>query len=106
LGEMTDVAGVQDELGSNRQGINFIDGSFKGTDHVSVSGLVESHWAVLDLHEAQFAFVYLAHFTAVAKSVALQHSAFEDTESAGARPGHAAQKSATVDSVVMVVVEN
>src|SRR5947208_7973577 len=101
---MADVSGVQDELGSDRQRINLVDGSLEGTDDIRVGRLVESHVTVADLHKCKFAFVHLGRVAAMAKAIAVEHTAFEYADSASARPCHAAEKSAAVDAILMVVV--
>ena len=55
LGEMTDVTGVQKELGLFGKSINFVPGCLQCRDHVGIGRLIESHVAVTDLHEAELA---------------------------------------------------
>ena len=57
LGEMTDVTGVQKELGLSGKSIDLIHSGFQCCDHVGIGWFIESHVAVADLYEAQ-----LSHF--------------------------------------------
>jgi hypothetical protein len=62
--------------------------------------------AIADLRKGQPANLMGMHLgTHVgAKRIRFQHASFNDTESASAGPSHALQKSATVDTVIIVVV--
>ena len=53
LGEVRQVAGVEDQVGGRGQGVDLGDGRLQRRDHVGVSGLVEADVSVADLHEAE-----------------------------------------------------
>src|SRR5689334_6095341 len=53
LGEMTDVAGVQNELRRVGKGIYLVHGGLERGNHIRICGLVESHVAIADLNETQ-----------------------------------------------------
>ena len=106
LGEVADVAGVQNECRRHGQRVDLADRGFQGRNHVGVRGLVESHVAVADLDETEFALRGLCDVGGIVESVGLQHSTFEHAEGSGAGPRHAFQESSAVDSVVVVVERN
>ena len=56
LGEMADVAGVQQKFRRIGQSPDFFHGGFQRSSDILIGGLVESHVAVADLHKLQFAF--------------------------------------------------
>ena len=53
LGQMRDIAGVNDERWLHRQGFDFVDRFFERADGVGIGGLVETDMAVADLQESQ-----------------------------------------------------
>src|SRR5438874_13757984 len=99
---MTDVAGVQKELGRNRQSVNLVHGGLQRSGNVWIRGLVEAHVAVADLREAQFA----SHFLGVqrrqaAETIGTKDAAADHAEGSRASPGHAFQESAPVNSILV-----
>src|SRR5205823_12593580 len=106
LGEMADVSGVQQEFWRRGQSIDFVDGRFQGGGDIRVGGLVEAHVAVADLYEAKLAFgCGLRRIAGAIERVGLQHTALHYAERSRARPCHAFEKSAAVNSIVMVIVK-
>src|SRR3954447_21688117 len=55
LGEMRDIAGMNDERWLERQGLDLVDRFFERADGVGIGWLVESDMAVADLQEGQSA---------------------------------------------------
>ncbi len=105
--KMTDVAGMQHELWRFAQTIDLLHGRFQRPGNIGISGLVESHVAVADLHEAEFASRFAgANLSQPAQAVRLQDSPFHHAERSGASPCHAFQKSSSIDSIVVVIVHN
>ena len=105
LREMADVAGVQHERRSDRQRIDLVDRGLQGRDHVRIRRLVESHVAVADLHETEFALVFMAAERETAQAVGIEHAALDHAKGARAGPRHALQESSAVNSVVVVVMQ-
>src|SRR5436305_8371951 len=104
---MAHVAGMQDESRCSRQRIDLFDGGFESADHVRVSSLIETHMAIADLDETELAFGLVgANFRNPAEAVRLQHPAFNYAEGASTRPRHALQKTATINAVVVMVMQN
>ena len=52
LGQMRDIAGMNDEGWLHRQGLDLVDRLFERADGVGIGGLVETDMAVADLQEA------------------------------------------------------
>ncbi len=105
LGEMADVAGVQDEGGRDRQRIDFVYGGLQGADNVRIRRFVEPHVAVADLDEAEVALVFMAAERKAAQAVGVEHAAFDYAKGASSRPCHALQETSAIDSVMVVVMQ-
>src|SRR5690348_5886155 len=105
--QMADVACVQNEYRGDGQPVDFFNGRLQRGGDVGIRGLVEAHVAIADLHEAEISGGFLsADARKVAEAVRIQHAAFDYAESAGAGPSHAFEKTAAVDTVVIVVVQD
>src|ERR1700690_3477737 len=61
---MTDVTGVDDELGRMRKSVDLIDRSLKRTGDIGIGRLVETDVAVADLDEVQIALGTARHLLA------------------------------------------
>src|SRR4029077_10245895 len=73
-----------------------------------MSRLVEAHVAIADLREAKLACRRCAgaQIGKAAQAIGVQYSALHQAEGAGPRPRHALQKSAAIDSILVVIVQN
>ena len=73
-----------------------------------LAGLLNPMWLSLIWTKLKSAFARQSHsgLAGFAEGVGFQNAAAQNAESSGARPGHAFQKAATVDSVVVVIVNN
>ena len=89
--------------GSCGQRVDLFDGGVQCARHVRVSGLVEAHVGVADLHEMEFA---LGGFGILAEGAGAQNAAADGPEDAGSGPSHAFEESAAVDAVVVVIVND
>src|SRR5579872_5214621 len=105
---MADIASVQNELRLFGESVNLIHRSLQGGNHVWVRRLIEAHVAVADLRKAQ-----LPHFVGLhlrthvrGESARRQYSAFDYAQRAGSGPGHALQKTPSVDSIIIVIMLN
>src|SRR5580704_16462003 len=106
LGKMTDIAGVQKELRSHRQRIDFLDRRVECSHDIWIGGFVEAHVAVADLDKAEVTLgVTCREIAETAKAVGLQDSATQYAERAGASPGHTLEEAAAVNAILIVVVE-
>src|SRR5882724_6976388 len=104
---MTYVAGVQHELWRLAETIDLLDRRLERPCHIGIGGFVESHMAVADLHEAEFASHFArADFSQPAQAIRLQDSSFHHAERSCPSPRHAFQKTSSVDSIVVVIVQN
>src|SRR5579859_3844685 len=108
IGKMADVTGVQNELRRIGQGVDLVHGGLERADDVRIRRFVEAHVAIADLHKTQ-----PSHFVGLhigthlgSERKGLQHSALNHAERTSAGPSHAFQKSAAVNSVMIVVVLN
>ena len=108
LREMADVSRVQQKLRRRRQRIDLIDRRFLSSGHVQIRRFVESHVAVADLHEAQLARCrgIRSQIGKPAQAVRLQYAALHHAQRARSCPRHALQKSAAIDSVLVVIVQD
>src|SRR5207237_55911 len=98
---------MQHEFWSFAQPIDLFDRRFKGPRYIRISGFVESHVAVADLHETEFASHFpCPNFSQPAQAVRLQDSAFHHAKRACPSPCHAFQKTAPVDAIMVVIVQN
>jgi signal transduction histidine kinase len=67
--------------------------------------LVEAHVAVTNLHKAEITFrLFLTESRKRAQAIRLKHAALHHAKGACARPGHTLQKSAAINSVMVVVM--
>ncbi len=108
LRKVADVAGVQQERRSRGQRINSAYRLAQRLGNIRIRGLIKSNVAVGNLHEHQFRAgrrTHLAHSLRVHRH-RTQHSALQRPQNAGAGPGHALQKSATVHAVSGVIILN
>src|SRR5580692_2041225 len=64
LGRMTDVTGVDDELGRLRESVDLIDRGLEGAGDIRISRLGKADVAVADLDEVQIALGTSRHFLA------------------------------------------
>ena len=108
LRQVADISRMQQELRRPRKPIDFVHCGFQRSRHVRVGRLVESHVAVADLHEAQFARSRSRSFQLrkPAQAVRLQYAALHHAKRARARPRHALQKAASIDTIVVVIVHD
>ena len=108
LGEVGQVAGVEDELGGAGQGVDAGDGLAEGGGDVEVGGFVEADVAVADLHEVQLTGGQDGRGTAggLSEHARAEHAAGYGPEHASAGPGHAFEEAAAVDAVMVVVMGN
>src|ERR1700685_1524246 len=102
---MADVAGVQQEVWRRRQRVDFIYGCLESSHNIRIGRLVEAHVAVADLNKAE-----------VSTSAGMLGNIFRESPGNGNAaahgpyqtrpgPGHAFQKSAAVDNVVVEILE-
>src|ERR1700747_67999 len=104
---MADVAGVQHEFWSCRQRVDLVHRDSQSCSNVRICGLVESHVAVADLHEAQFTHCVLGtQLWHPAQGVRFQYASLNYAKRASTNPSHALQKAATIDSVVVMVKDD
>src|ERR1035438_8454880 len=97
---MTDVPGVQDESGRHWQRVDLVNRGLQRTNHVGVCGFVETHMAIADLNETEFSLeCTVTHSGNASQAEGTQHSAFDHAKNTRARPCHALQEAAAVDSV-------
>jgi len=104
FGEMREVARVNQQLGSLEQSVDPVYGGFQSADHVLVRFLGETDVAVADLNEREIVFFGLA-------GILTEYAGGQDPSTYGpsdacAYPGHALQKAAAVDAVVVMIVNN
>src|SRR5579884_3525087 len=99
---MADVAGVQQKLRLHVKRLYAVECGLKSPGDVRIGGLVESHVAVADLNEAEFAL--RLHSRGVRQGIGLEHSSLNYAQSARSCPRHTFQKAAAVDAVVVVVM--
>ncbi len=101
---VAEVAGVNDEVGLLRQGVDLVDGGLQGGGDIGVRGLAEAHVAVADLDEVEFSLRGM--LPALAEGLRREDAAAHGPEDSGSGPGHAFQEAAAVDAVVIVVVND
>ena len=104
LGEMGDIAGMNDEGWLHRQGLDLVDRFFERADGVGVGGLVETDMAVADLQERQptrFGSRRLAD-----NAHGTRHAACDRPQDASTGPGHAFQDFAPADAVPVIVIRS
>src|SRR5436309_3426225 len=100
LGHVTQVAGVNDEVGFLWQAVDLVDGRLQRGDYIGISRLVKAHVGVADLDEMKRA---LRALHLLAESLRSQNAAANTPDDPGSSPGHALQKAATVNAVFIVV---
>src|SRR5581483_6433861 len=104
---MADVAGVQDEAWLSGQSVDLVLRRLQRGHNIRIGCLVEAHVAVTDLDKAQLAFgLLLAQFSKPAEAVRLEHAALHHAKGPGAGPSHALKKSATINAVMVVVMQD
>ena len=100
---MAEVAGVDDEIGRDRKRVDLVDGRLECAVHIGIRRFIEADMAVADLNEGQITFG-ITHL--LAKGARSGNPAGNAPNHPRTGPGHALQKSATVYSVVVVVVND
>src|SRR5579872_6028953 len=103
LRQMTEVAGMDDELGLDRKSVDLVDGRLERAVDIGIRRFVESDMAVADLNEGQFTF---GISQLLPESLRRGNPAGKAPNHSSAGPGHALQKSSTVDPVVVVVMND
>ena len=101
---MTDIAGMNDELRRMRKRVDFVYGGLQRGGDIRIRGLVESDMAIADLDEVKFALG--SGGRSLAESPRAEDAAADGPENSGAGPSHALQESASIDAVVVVVVDD
>ena len=105
--QLREVARVENERWRCGQRIDLGNGLTKRRCHVRIRCLIEADMAIADLNEAEIPcevpYLLLQH---IAQGIRFQNAALQKTKSARAGPGHAFQKSATIDAVVVVILFN
>jgi hypothetical protein len=100
LGEMRDIAGVNQKSGFYRQRADLVDRFLQSADRVRVSWLVEPDMAVADLQEGEPARARGLCFADDSKRV--WYPARDGPQHARARPSHAFQDLAPADAVIVM----
>src|SRR5262249_38055719 len=94
-------------LGRGGRGVDLVDRGLESGGDIGVGGLVEAHVAVADLHKAEIALRLLfADRGKPAQAVGLQHTAVDHAQGPGSGPGHALEKTAAINAVMVVIVQN
>ena len=104
LRRVTDIARVNDELRRMGKRVDFVHGRLQSGGNIRIRGLVESDMTVADLDEIQFAFG--AARRVLTEGLGGEYSAADRPDDTCAGPGHALEKTASIDAVVVVVVKN
>ncbi len=95
---------MNDEVGFLGQAVDLVDSRLQCGGDIGIRRLVEAHMAVADLDEVEFSLRGI--LLVLAEGLRREDSAAHGPEDAGSRPGHALQKAAAVNAVVVVVVSN
>ncbi len=101
LGQMAEVAGMNDEVGRLRKRIDLVDCCLQRADHIGVGWFVETNVAVANLNETESRFG-----AGSAEGARTRDPAADGPDYTCSGPGHALQEAATVDAVVVMVVNN
>src|ERR1039457_494415 len=104
LRRMTDIASVNDELRWMWKRVDLVHRCLERRGNIRIRGFVESNMAVADLNEIHFAFG--AACGVLTESLRAEHSAADRPDDSGAGPCHAFQESASIDAIVVVVVND
>src|SRR5471030_880795 len=100
LGQVADVAGMDDEPGLLRTRADLVDGFLQGTCRIEVRVLTEANVTVADLHEAERVTVYFGCLRSPAYQLRPWHAAAHCPQHAGTGPCHARQCGAPSGAVV------
>src|SRR6202040_3620242 len=96
LGEMRDIAGMNDECWLRRERADLLDGFLERADGIRIGGLVEADMAVADLQEREPARRRSLRFADDADGA--RYPARHGPQHARSRPGHAFQDFAPADA--------
>src|SRR5579863_2299902 len=98
---------MEQKLGLSRSDVDPVNRDLQRGHHVGVGGFVEAHVAVADLNEAELTSRgSRSKSGGIAETVGPQNTPLHDEQSSRAGPSHALQESATVNSVVVMIVKN
>src|SRR6266699_1294786 len=103
---MTQVTRVNDELGFVRQCVDFIDGCFQRSADIGVRRFVEAHMAVADLYEIKLAKLAFCAGRLLAERPRAQYAVTDGPDDSRSGPGHAFEKAAPVDAIVVVIMND
>ena len=105
LRELTQITGVNDEIRFVGHGIDLVDRRLQSSGDVRIGRLVKTDVTVADLHKAEVP--AFAGIFAIALGECPRHrdAAAHGPDQACARPCHALQEPATVDAIVVEVLQ-
>lgn len=104
LREVGEIAGVENEIRRRRQRVDLGHRFLQGAEHILVCFLVEPNVAVADLHEGEISADLRRLGAAWPQNSRDDEAAARGPEHARSGPGHAFQKAAPVDAVMVVIV--
>src|SRR5439155_6229286 len=104
--ELSDVARVKDEGRGLRQGVQSGDGFLKRCCNILVRILVEANVAVADLGKEDASALCLGERRQAVQSKRSRNPARQSPHCGCSRPSHATQKSAAVEAVIALVVDD
>src|SRR4051794_36854585 len=91
------VAGMNEEIGGNLIGADFVQCGLQGCRDVGIHGLVEADMTVADLHKVEVCQALTVFRTAEGTRYGNASDEAPDQSSTG--PGHALQKATTINSI-------
>lgn len=105
LGRMGEIAGMDHEFRLFRQGIDLVHRGLKSAVHIRIGGFAKANVTIADLQEMQIVFTALV-MGFLAENPRGGNSSGNGPYDSCAGPGHALEKTPTVNSIFVVVVQN
>ena len=109
LRQLTQIAGVNDEIRLVRHGVYLVNCLLQGDRNVLIGWLIKADVAIADLHKGKvraFVSVLVAVFVSIlGESPGYRDAAAHSPNQASACPGHALQETATINAVVVEVLQ-
>src|SRR5437762_1484312 len=101
---MREIARVQEQIRPRRQGVDFVDRRLERAGDVFIRFFAKADVAVADLREGEIAAGFRVRGRLAERARRKDSAAADRPDHARADPGHAFEKSAAVDAVVILLV--
>ena len=105
LREVTQITGVNDEIGFVGHGVDLVDCGLQSGGDVRVGRFVKSDVAVADLYKGEVPAFSSVFAVAFSEGPRRWNAAAHSPDQAGTCPCHALQESPTIDTVVIEVLQ-